>query len=379
MGPMGVRDDEGAMVRLLQGRFGDLWVARRRILSIRRVKDRVVRGLIMLPGFALLLAGFGRAPSAWSGFWQDLGLPFILVGVMLPWWSRSHDVEGSVELADRPEWSERVRRVLWRTSSVLVSGSVVCLLTARWQAARGNTGAVHGADVAAVVLLVSGVLTPLVKWLLRPFRPAGERRAERVQELTRLLLRTQAVIEPGLAWSDLSFDFDPERGASGRPLPFDESDARPVQTVDGPGRSVASAVLHLPDYDVEVRGRKFVIVSQDPASRARRVSLPIAPACDSSTVGTGPLPRAVAELVWFGDSRSGFCTLLFLDSQGFRLAEFPDFPSRSSSYVFPLAAAAGVHCVAYQIRFPRWGYKEVLDVMFPPEMRDAGSRGSKSA
>lgn len=230
--------------------------------------------------------------------------------------------------------------------------------------------------------------------LLGPLRPRQMQRFERARELIERLGRsgdafgrwlevarlaegwvgaaTQEESDEYDAVSEALEEFDPDRGASGRPRPLGEcvpgdttvSGSRKQLRNGSPGKTFGSWV-RLDAGDLELGDSQDMKIHRVPIMIPGRVA------------GGRQVPKGVDELVWFEalvplstQSLRVFRerTLLLLDSQGFRLAVVENF-AFTPDQVFQLAKTAGVSATAYRVRCMDGQSEEIVDLMFPKRMR----------
>jgi hypothetical protein len=367
------------------------------------VSSRVVRGLIVLPGIALLCVGIGSTPTETGKMWHDLSLEFFLLAVTLPLWRR-----GERTFVNSPPWYEVLRRILRRTSGILLFGAVGGLAAFRWYTAHGQPSAAHDASTIGVSALLLALVPLLLGPVLRRCAPAGLRRADRVARLAEelnssvRLTRTQqrwAAASPQLrakAERQLSIGFDPGQGASGRPEPFREH----LRGLSGTADKVVTLPSRPAGYhaaEVAWDGTQIVVTDCDsgqiylfPVVGGQVRDIDQVSDKQRSAVARRP---AVAEIVTFdprflirtsganlvvgraaGSDSGRPCRLHLLDADGYCLLTVDNFNCNRSDTI-KLAKAAGVGCTYYTVDCTPENVNKIRRLMFPRRRGHRSVRG----
>ena len=345
----------------------------------------VVRGLVAVPGIAMLCVGIGSRTET-DRMWRDAGLAFFLLAATLPLWRR-----GERGLSGSPGRREVLRRILWRTSGILGFGAIAALTANRWFTAHGHLPAAHGISVLGVSALLLAAVPPVLEPVLWRCFPAGPRRNERVGRLSEEL--NVSVPPPGSQMRALTassqyrgnrrpVDFLPDKGASGRPGPIREH----LRGLPGGPETVTVRSLRGDDLGALVKwdGTNIIVTSRrtdrDRAGRDHTLSVAPEPGAKADRA-PGERERGVAEIVGYEthpldteyiglNLPSG---LFLLDADGFRILTVNSFNCRWEDMV-RLAKAAGVGCALYSIHCTVESAGKIQNLMFP---RRRGHRSVK--
>jgi hypothetical protein len=348
-----------------------------------RTLSWVVRGLVAGAGIAMLCVGIG-SQAATDKMWHDASLAFFLLAATLPLWRR-----GERGLSGPPGRREVLRRILWRTSGILVFGAIAALTANRWYTAHGQLPAAHGISVLGVSALLLAVVPPVLEPVLWRCFPAALRRNERVGRLSEELnvsvppprSQLSALAASSQYWGNSRrrrpVNFFPDEGASGRPSPIRE---HPRGLPGGPEK-VTVRSLRSDDLGALVKwdGRNIIATSRR-TGRDHTLSVAPKPSAKGDRA-PGRRERGVAEIVGYethplDTDYIGLNLppgLFLLDADGFRILTVNSFNCRWEDMV-RLAKAAGVGCSLYSVHCTIESAGKIRNLMFP---RRRGHRSVK--
>jgi len=343
----------------LYGRAAERSWSSRRVLP-ERWRRWLLRVAITLPGVAILFYGTGDQAENIK-VWHDCGLPFFLLAATLPVWRKP---ERGLPQALR--WRELHRKVLWRSSAVLVFGATLGLIAYRWFTWHGDPGAAHAATETGVILLLLSPIPRLVDPLVWRAWPEPLRHAVRGAKASEELAKS-------LPWAPP--EFDPDRGAGGRPKPLQEraggrsqggrvatsAGPRSVLTWDGGWLTFTAGRLRAPNktYSVSVPG-------QAPRRRG----------------WLGHRLGPAAELVWVSypvlvnlhAGRPDRVIMILLDAQGYRILTITNVTC-SWPAAAQVARSAGLSFAAYHLECRREPFGKICKLLFPRRVRSRWVRG----
>ncbi|MBY8886297.1 hypothetical protein K7472_15695 [Streptomyces sp. PTM05] len=348
------------------------------VMASRRGWKRLLR---VLPRIVLVVVGaVVFAPGTDESLDADIANLWLAAALPVWWLALTLSLWRAPErgLPDVLRFRRRHRRVCWRLSALLLLGACLALLTnayCTWKAdsdvpltvwEQYSRYASHAGTTGVWLLCLSplpGLLDPLV-WRLWPAP---------LRHAVRRARAAEALASPGRYPRPVPFD--PDRGAVGRPEPLGEDDGR-----RGPSLIPVSVRLSRDSTSrgVELRwnGATLTLHHQghDP------VRLPVAPRDD--VLPGEPLPRPVAEVVWYDEQHNAVATrtptpyhwrgrdteVLFLDADGRRLGTVSRVLDDWQA-VARVARAAGVPFAAYDLGYAAEDEPRAASRLFPRDGR----------